>query len=81
MLEAIALLDAVLGVPTKTQTEKLRDSYRAAGLRAMGLEPFVMGGIETRGCSQCGGTMYRTVEPGGGGSQWVCASSSCGAVE
>lgn len=45
-----------------------------------------MGGIATKGCGKCGGTMWKTYEtdengneiPGG---QWVCGNPSCGAVE
>lgn len=42
--------------------------------------------IETKGCGRCGGTMYKTVDVDENGNptsqtQWVCSSSSCGAVE
>ncbi|GAA2108323.1 hypothetical protein GCM10009802_04080 [Streptomyces synnematoformans] len=41
---------------------------------------------ETKGCPQCGGTMYKTVETDEHGtptneSQYVCSSPGCGHVE
>ncbi|MFK0182337.1 hypothetical protein ACIQVR_41005 [Streptomyces xanthochromogenes] len=45
-----------------------------------------MGGIWTKGCGRCGGTMQKTYETDKDGnvtgeSQWVCANPSCGAME
>ncbi|MEU9606134.1 hypothetical protein [Streptomyces sp. NPDC048057] len=42
--------------------------------------------IETRGCSRCGGTMYRTVDVDENGNptsypQYVCSNGACGNVE
>lgn len=45
-----------------------------------------MGGIQTKGCSGCGGTMYKTYETDENGqvtseSQWICANPQCGNME
>lgn len=80
VLEAIALLDAVLGAPGKEQAAQERQKFADSGLSALGLAPWTMGGIATKGCPKCGGTMYRTQEPGGA-KQWVCQNYKCGAVE
>lgn len=81
VLEAIALLDAVLGVPTKEQALREGERYRDAGLRSLGLDPLVMSGIMTKGCSRCGGTMYKTTETNGSSGPWICQNPSCGAME
>jgi hypothetical protein len=79
-MEAISLIDAVLGVPSPEQARQEKDRRQRMTLASLGLLAPVMGGIETKGCHRCGGTMYRTVEPGGGG-QWICSNTSCGAME
>ncbi|MFI9628044.1 hypothetical protein [Streptomyces sp. NPDC052042] len=72
---AIALLDDELD---KLDPRRINDRAAIAEMEAR------MGqGIETQGCPQCGGTMYRTVETDDNGnptsmSQFVC--QSCGHV-
>jgi formylmethanofuran dehydrogenase subunit E len=78
VLEAIALIDSVIGEPTREQVAREQLRRERAHLTSLGLLPHEMGGIATKGCRKCGKTMYRTQERSGG-SQWVC--SSCGAVE
>lgn len=76
--EAISLIDAVLGTPSAEQVARRHREDQQSLLRSLGLVPWAMGGIATKGCNKCGGTMWRTEEPGGGG-QWGCGK--CGAVE
>lgn len=70
--EALALLDYAIA---------LRGGGRATSVKE---EPEMPQAIQTRGCSGCGGTMYKTVEVDDSGnvtgeSQFVCAN--CGNVE
>lgn len=79
VIEAIALIDSVLGVPTPDQAKQEQRRLHHDQLAALGLSPHAMGGISTRGCPRCRGTMYRTRDKGG--SQWVCSNNKCGHVE
>ncbi|UKY54877.1 hypothetical protein [Streptomyces inhibens] len=61
----------------------LRGGSRAPSLKE---DPEMGQQMQTRGCSACGGTMYKTVEVDEnnqvtGESQFVCSNSSCGNVE
>lgn len=80
VLEAIALIDAVLGPPTAEQARDEKERKELANLHSLGILPHKMGGIATKGCGKCGGTMRRTKERDGSG-QWVCSNNKCGAVE
>lgn len=80
VLDAIALIDAVLGAPSPERIEQERENRNTNNLLALGLTPAFMGGIATKGCPRCGGTMIRTEEPDGE-KQWVCRNLACGAVE
>lgn len=80
VLEAIALIDAAIGTPTAEQVARERQQMENAHLRSLGLLAHEMGGIATKGCGKCGGTMYRTREKDGG-SQWVCSNNKCGTVQ
>lgn len=80
VIEAIGLIDALIGIPTRAQTEQACSDMAVRQLHSLGLNLPRMGGIATKGCGSCGGTMWRTVDDNGNGaSQWVCGS--CGAVE
>lgn len=78
VMEAIALLDAVLGIPDARQVTAYREEAQERHLFALGLLPGEMGGIATKGCGKCGGTMYRTEDTDGSGL-WVC--SECGKAD
>jgi hypothetical protein len=78
VIEAIGLLDTVLGVPSPEQAARDKQQLLWNSLRSLGIRPVTMGGVATKGCGLCGGTMWRTKDPDGS-KQWVCAS--CGAVE
>lgn len=78
VIEAITLIDALIGVPTPEQTH--RDTT-ARNLGALCLTLPEASAIQTKGCGRCGGTMYRTVDHNGSGSPYVCSNLSCGAVE
>lgn len=81
VLKAISLIDALIGPPTPEQAEQARSRMAVQRLRALGLTPVTMSGIQTKGCGRCGGTMYQTVDHSGSGSPYVCSNLSCGAVE
>ncbi|MFD9488037.1 hypothetical protein [Streptomyces sp. NPDC059991] len=75
-IAVLALLDAALDevAPHRTADRQITDEMEAT----MGQT------IQTRGCSKCGGTMYRTVDVDEHGNpisvpQFVC--NSCGNVE
>ncbi len=78
VVDAIGLIDRVRGVPTPEQTKAHQDLMECQHLTAIGLLPHEMGGIATKGCDRCGGTIYLTQESDGS-QQWVC--SGCGGVE
>lgn len=72
---AIGLLDTALGDAVQRETDRQI-------LTAM--EEHMGQTIETRGCSRCGGTMYRTVDTDENGqptnvSQFIC--TGCGGME
>lgn len=71
--ETLAVLDYAIA---------LRGGGRATLLKE---DPDMGTQIATRGCSACGGTMYKTVEVDDNGqvtgeTQFVCSNNSCGAV-
>ncbi|MFD5198869.1 hypothetical protein ACFWM7_01610 [Streptomyces sp. NPDC058375] len=75
-IQALALLDVALADhdATRTRDRKITDEMEAR----MGQT------IQTRGCSKCGGTMYRTVDTDENGnptnmSQFIC--NGCGNME
>lgn len=80
VLEAVALIDQVLGVPDRRQVKAAQDLMDRQHLGALGILPHEMDGLKTKGCRQCGGTMYWTTERDGSG-QWVCRNVQCAAVE
>lgn len=72
---AIGLLDVVLGDRAERETDR---QILTAMEERMGQM------IQTRGCSKCGGTMYRTVDTDENGNptsvtQFIC--TSCGHME
>ncbi|GAA2554738.1 hypothetical protein GCM10010423_64890 [Streptomyces levis] len=78
---ALSLLDEVFGPMTPKAREKLREQRNRAVLKGLGFFFTTMGGVQTKGCTRrgCGGTMYKTYERNGNGSQWVC--NTCGKVD
>ncbi|MFJ3588646.1 hypothetical protein ACIQUY_05065 [Streptomyces sp. NPDC090231] len=75
-LQALALLDAALG-PRAVERESDRQILE-------GMESTMGQTIQTRGCSKCGGTMYKTVETDANGnptneSMYICGG--CGNME
>lgn len=75
--EAIGLIDALIGTPTREQTERQRSDMALMRLHSLGLTEAEMGGVATKGCGKCGQTMYWTRDKDG--NQWIC--SSCGHIE
>lgn len=78
---ALALLDDVLGARSFEQVEAEQQARRNT---ALGLPPQMGQTIQTRGCSQCGSTMYKIIETDShgnptGSSLFIC--NNCGHQE
>lgn len=78
--EAIDMIDELVGTPTPEQARAEQVAMNARTLASLGLMPQDMGGISTKGCDQCGATMYLT-EDEDGTQQWVCSNTRCAAVQ
>ncbi|MFE9742980.1 hypothetical protein [Streptomyces sp. NPDC006477] len=79
---ALSLLDDVLGARDPEEVSREQDARRLVSLGFLAPENGQT--IQTRGCSKCGATMYRTVETDSSGNptgsaMFIC--SSCGNME
>lgn len=74
------LIDEAIGPETPEAAAQRTAREDSQTMAALGFAPWQGGGIATKGCPKCKGTMKRTQERGGG-SQWVCSNTKCGYVE